>query len=153
MTKVIKNRGLSSDFLAAMREKLECGRDSGYVGWDLHWKDCVWEEDPDNPTGFLAKRLEQEVQELILAVKSGDKKCIRLEAADVANFAMMIADIEGSLGNETEAESDCPHLRFIQGQPRCVQPLSMLCEKNRGPCDAIHGFSAGDATIRTRAAT
>ena len=43
------------------------------------------------------RRLRDEVAELTIAVHSGKLDDIRKEAADVANFAMFIADIEGSL--------------------------------------------------------
>ncbi len=86
-----RGRGLSAEFLAAMREKLHKGRQRGYVGWDEHWN-CCFQEDSSGPKGFLMRRLLEEVTELILAVDSRDGDHIREEAADVANFAMMVAD-------------------------------------------------------------
>jgi NTP pyrophosphatase (non-canonical NTP hydrolase) len=47
------------------------------------WKNCTQR--------FLLKRLNQEVRELMKAIKQG-KPYVVEEAADVANFAMMIAD-------------------------------------------------------------
>ena len=49
-----------------------------------HWRQCDLQ--------FLVQRLEDEVQEMKEAIDEGSKKSIRLECADVANFAMMIAD-------------------------------------------------------------
>ncbi len=49
------------------------------------WKNC-WMED-------LLERIPEEYQELLEAVKSGNLESIISEAADVANFAMMVADI------------------------------------------------------------
>lgn len=90
-------RDLSPDFLAAMREKLEFGRIKGHRGWDEHWKDCGKTFHPTGPFGFLMRRLREEVGELTEALTRGDKDHIRSEAADVANMAMMVADIEGAL--------------------------------------------------------
>ena len=43
---------------------------------------------------WLLARLDQERDELLLAMHDGDPAAIMKEAADVANFAMMIADNE-----------------------------------------------------------
>lgn len=51
-------------------------------------------------TGFLLKRLDAEVRELRRAWKKKNYAEIQREAADVANFAMMIADLAR---RETEA--------------------------------------------------
>jgi NTP pyrophosphatase (non-canonical NTP hydrolase) len=42
--------------------------------------------------GFFMKRLQEEVLELAIALDGGDEDDILQEAADVANFAMFIAD-------------------------------------------------------------
>ena len=47
--------------------------------------------------GDLLLRLEQEAQELRDAIEMCDASAIRREAADVANFAMMVADVCGGL--------------------------------------------------------
>lgn len=69
-------------FAGEMYEKLEKNKHKG------GWKDC--------DKKYLLNRLKQEVAELNLAcsVSDGiiDPNDIRREAADVANFAMMIAD-------------------------------------------------------------
>jgi NTP pyrophosphatase (non-canonical NTP hydrolase) len=69
----------------------------------------------DQPVGYLAERLVQEAQELLAALKQWRAAvgayeetgaapvaravdAVRLECADVANFAMMIADNVGALG-------------------------------------------------------
>jgi NTP pyrophosphatase (non-canonical NTP hydrolase) len=63
-----------------------------------HWRDCSRE--------WLMSRLLDEVEELRAAVTSED---VAREAADVANFAMMIADNEFGL-------SENPH-----GKPRPIE--------------------------------
>ena len=54
-----------------------------------HWGGCTKQ--------YLMTRLSQEKKELSAALKSGDEKLIAEEAADVANFAMMIAENFGDL--------------------------------------------------------
>lgn len=78
-----KDRGNTETkiFVAAMRRKLAANAHKG------GWKDC----DPD----WLLKRLRQEVDELEEAVQKGQG--VLGEAADVANFAMFIADVCGEL--------------------------------------------------------
>ena len=83
-------RGLSQRFLDAMRRKLKQGRRRGYIGWDCHWKKAVF---PYSPTQFLIDRFHGEIDELIIAIHEGKPEAILNEAADVANFAMFIADI------------------------------------------------------------
>lgn len=95
-------RGLSKDFLNAMREKLEHGRWRGYEGWDQRW--AGYSMEPHCGTnGFLMRRLFDEYVELVLAVASGNPDVIRSEAADVANFAMMVADIHGALDSPKDS--------------------------------------------------
>lgn len=49
------------------------------------WQDCT--------DAYLIERLEEEVKELKIAIQHGaPKELILRESADVANFAMMIAD-------------------------------------------------------------
>jgi hypothetical protein len=50
----------------------------------------------DSPELLLA-RLKEEVTELLGAIHSGTDQQVLEEAADVANFAMMIADVSGGL--------------------------------------------------------
>lgn len=71
-------------FNAAMLAKLRANS-------DRHWADCT--------RGYLMQRLWEEVAELQEAVvtKGMSADEIRGEAADVANFAMMVADICGGL--------------------------------------------------------
>lgn len=83
-------RGLSQKFLEAMRNGLERGRQHGYMGWDLKWKDVAF---PYDPVQFLIDRFHQEIDELIVAISKDQPEDIMREAADVANYAMMIADI------------------------------------------------------------
>lgn len=79
-------RGLDSRFLDAMRVKLNHGRAMGNTAWDQRWKYGI------NPNA-LVSRLHQELDELVVALDGGDEDKILNEAADVANFAMFIADI------------------------------------------------------------
>lgn len=51
----------------------------------------------DKPTNWLIARLLNEVAELIDACNATDKDAVVKEAADVANFAFMIADHEVDL--------------------------------------------------------
>lgn len=87
------SRDLSPDFLNAMRAKLDHGRAIGYVGWDQHWNDCTFPSNPGGPMGLFMQRLQQETIELALAIQEGNPERIMLEAADVANFAMFVADL------------------------------------------------------------
>ena len=90
------DRPVSSDFIRAMEEKLRHGRNMGRTGWDTHWlKISV------STFGMpsLIEKLEEEVKELLKELKPMDRdlNAIRLEAADIANVAMMIADLAGTL--------------------------------------------------------
>lgn len=85
-------RGLDRNFLAAMREGLERGRRKGYVGWDQRWKNCTFPARPGGFLGLLHRRLQDEMSELTVALERGIASEIFREAADVANFAMMLAD-------------------------------------------------------------
>jgi len=86
------NRGLEKKFLDEMRRKLDIGRARGYGGWDRHWKNCTYPLPPSGVHGFFMTRLREEMAELTVAVHERKKDKIREEAADVANFAMFIAD-------------------------------------------------------------
>ena len=101
----MRKRGLDQRFLAAMRSKLDHGRRRGYIGWDEHWNDCYFDSAPEGPTGFFMTRLLQEVVELTIAVASKDPGRIKGEAADVANFAMMVADIHDALDECAEEDN------------------------------------------------
>ena len=65
-------------FAQAMEEKL---RENDYKGG---WKGCDMQ--------YLSMRLTQEREELRKAVERGDPTEVLREAADVANFCMMIAE-------------------------------------------------------------
>lgn len=70
-------------FAADMRAKLMLPKNLAKP----HWR--------DSDIQFLLERLDDEVHELRRAIENAytyDRKLIRKEAADVANFAMMIAD-------------------------------------------------------------
>ena len=61
-------------------------RENDYKGG---WKDCDY--------SYLTRRLQEEIDELHIAVQCKSLDLIPKEAADVANFAMMIADKFGGL--------------------------------------------------------
>jgi len=86
-------RGLDKRFLAKMRDKLDHGRRRGYVGWDENWE-CSWHNQHcgGGIHGELFQRLRGEVDELCEALIKEDSKSILSECADIANFAMFIAD-------------------------------------------------------------
>lgn len=92
----MKKRPVSKDFINAMEEKLEHGRRRKRKGWDSHWAGYL-KSIGEGPTSYLMRRLFVEVFELQDAVLYKSKEMIRLEAADVANFAMFIADCHGAL--------------------------------------------------------
>ena len=98
-------RGLSGDFLSAMREKLESGRLKGNGWWDCQDNERkrqlegIYGNLIKGHKGNLVHHLFDEIVELVMAIESRDKTEIRAEAADVANLAMMIAAAEGALDN------------------------------------------------------
>ena len=65
-------------FADAMETKLRAN------DWKSHWSGCTKQ--------YLSMRLTQEREELRRAIADGDADQIIAEAADVANFAMMLAD-------------------------------------------------------------
>lgn len=78
---VIAMEGDLTDRMATeMKVKLEANRHK------LHWRS------PLVQTEYLALRLYEEVAELLAAVRSGVRADAWAEAADVANFAAMLAD-------------------------------------------------------------
>lgn len=81
-------RGLSAQFLEAMYQGLQRGREKGYVEWDQKWISSP----STNTQEWLLMRLHQEVDELVIALNENNPKNVLREAADVANFAMFIAD-------------------------------------------------------------
>lgn len=74
-------------FAEAMERKLRKNEHKG------GWKDCTWD--------WLYSRMTDEMCELARAARAADhdgsKRGLLEEAADVANFAMMIADVCGAL--------------------------------------------------------
>lgn len=72
-------RPVVSAFARVMERKLQYNKSKG------HWGDC--------PVEWLIERLREEVDELEAAVKANvPARVAQHEAADVGNFAMMIAD-------------------------------------------------------------
>lgn len=90
-------RGIDKRFTDAMRSKLDSGRYKGRVGWDRHWKNTFFPSPPCGVKGILFSSLQDEIIELAFALKGNKKKDILEECADIANYAMMIADIHGAL--------------------------------------------------------
>lgn len=68
-------------FLDAMRYKLASNKHRGKRNWQ------------DLPITDLLRMLKNEVTELEEAIKSGNQVEILLEAADVGNFSMMVANV------------------------------------------------------------
>lgn len=99
----MKKRGVSKRFLQEMRKKLEHGRNRGRTGWDEHWN-CKFSMTPQGTHGLMMIGLRAEMAELEIAINKAQESlnpetlaAIRSEAADVANFAMMVADIHDAL--------------------------------------------------------
>lgn len=102
-------RGVSKDFVLAMAEKLSAGRVKGRTGWDSKWKNISVDSFTIHN---LLNKLEEELCELedlvfdlldydeVGTAADVDLAEVRLEAADVANVAMMIADMAGALKDE-----------------------------------------------------
>jgi len=84
VAKEMKMRGISRMFLQAMRDKLDEGRAKGRTEWDRG----KWTVSAE----WLLERLRDEVAELADALRSGHPIEIRHEAADVALFAMFLAE-------------------------------------------------------------
>jgi NTP pyrophosphatase (non-canonical NTP hydrolase) len=104
-------RLVSPDFISAMEEKLQWGREQGRTGWDTNWADVSI--DDFNVTSLMYKlgeevgELAQEVAEYLknpTEVSYENIERLRLEAADVANVAMMIADMVGALDETPDPE-------------------------------------------------
>ncbi len=79
LTEPMALRPVVREFAAGMEAKLRMNDHKP------HWGTCSLE--------CLRARLGQEVAELDGALEEGDPRLIRGEAVDVANFAMMIADV------------------------------------------------------------
>jgi len=93
----------------AMQEKLEANAEK--KGWPSEGGKRGWLS-PACTHQFLLGKLREEVVELQLAAMlhkadGADINNVRLEAADVANIAMMLADNLGAY-NEVYSNSKCP---------------------------------------------
>lgn len=85
-----EKRSVAGEFINAMEKGLAHGRRMGRTGWDSHWQESSF---ADVRLGLLDK-LDEEVNELIEAIDDNENGDVVLrEAADVANIAMMLADI------------------------------------------------------------
>jgi hypothetical protein len=87
-------------FAAVMQSKLAEPKNRHKGGWKGvdygpfgDGRGHVWTES----TEYLLRRLREEVDELEAALAGDDKDLIASEAADVGNFAMMIADVRWAL--------------------------------------------------------
>lgn len=90
-------RGLSKAFLDKMRQKLKKGREKGRTDYDEDWPrlrtDAHRYKRFKGVDGFLMCRLQEEVLELAIAIDRHNSDDVMEEAADVANLAMLIADL------------------------------------------------------------
>ena len=91
----MEKRPVSKKFIELMEEKLEEGRCKSYTGWDEHWEYTITSTPLCGVNGYLFQRLLQEVVELGIAIEKNEN--VASEAADIANFAMMIADLQGDI--------------------------------------------------------
>lgn len=94
-------RPVSKDFVAAMEEGLQHGREMGRTWWDSFWKDRDSGLAIPDMAYDLFDLLQEEVEEfgdVISPWGALNLQEVRKEAADIANFAMMIADLAGALG-------------------------------------------------------
>lgn len=82
-------RGLSKTFLDEMRRRLDHGRDKGYTNWDRHWDSNF----QINPTELMFSELTSKLFELYTAIGQDNFDHINEKTADIANFAMFIADL------------------------------------------------------------
>ncbi len=89
----MSRRPVDPRFIGVMEDKLQEGRDKGKKSWDNNWEGS--KTGPHRLFGFLLGEV-QELQEALYDHKSTPED-IAKEAADVANFAMMIADRSGGL--------------------------------------------------------
>lgn len=78
------------EFAASMEAKLRANNHK------RHWRLCS--------LGYLRARLSQELAELDEALADGDPYLVLGEAADVANFCMMIADVAMTRKRRESAE-------------------------------------------------
>ena len=86
-------------FAQLMEAKLRAhDADRGATGWKTATPWDLW------------RWLEREVGELRLADRNGDLAAIGREAADVANFAMMLADVRGALSPLVDAGEERKHV-------------------------------------------
>jgi len=86
------------DELAAFA--VECERKLRKNDHKGHWESCT--------VSYLLRRLGEEKAELVHAIKEKRSRAVVMaEAADVANFAMMVADIYDPKEDSSEEISDC----------------------------------------------
>lgn len=111
-------------FIAAMVRKLDANKPKkgGREGWRN-----------DNPDA-LVRRVIEEAEELEHAVDTEGARGILLEAADVANMAMMVADASGALdatrsfmammAADASGAPDVPQAFIVRGDPPVASPIS-----------------------------
>ena len=84
-------RPIDPRFIEAMEAGLAKGRALGRTGWDTKWEDLNYHA----TFGELFTRLVEEYHELMDALQAGEEPQVVIrEAADVANLAMMLWDLE-----------------------------------------------------------
>jgi NTP pyrophosphatase (non-canonical NTP hydrolase) len=111
----------------ALRMEAELRRNDHKGGWGN-----------DAPESLL-RRLRDEVRELHDAMRQGTRgnDCVAKEAADVANFAMMLADLSGRLESQTFDASAgwlSPEAAAAQADARVVEALEAACRAQCWRC-------------------
>jgi len=96
------SRGLDQKFISAMHDRMMQGDRKGRTGWDAHWKDEMFNYPPKGPLGAFMVDVYRSTSKLMLALKDEDDDEILDRCADVANYAMMVADYHGCLQEEED---------------------------------------------------
>lgn len=85
----MEKRPVDMNFIKAMEEKLEYGREKGRVGWDTYWKETTF---PETVFEGLQAKFYEEVSEVLQALTEGNDELAADECVDVGNLAMMMWD-------------------------------------------------------------
>jgi len=100
---MVEERLIDHSFMEAMEDGLERGRKKGRVGWDRGWLNTKFDEIPLTSHGQIFEMLQRYVRKLAIEIddtsKSRDVEKIKKQAANVANLAMMVADIHEALND------------------------------------------------------
>ncbi len=98
-------RLVDASFINAMDDGLERGRKKGRVGWDRNWINTKFDSTPTGPNGQIMNELHRQYLKLkhsvLKSAQTGgtldSRQAIKIQAANVANLAMMVADIHEAL--------------------------------------------------------